>query len=90
MTAIRLVISGHVQGVCYRATTCDIAHDLGINGWVRNLENGDVEIHAEGPFEAIDALELWCHQGPPAAKVTQVVRTQVDEEGHDDFYPKYH
>lgn len=70
-----LRIRGRVQGVFYRQSTKEEADRLGLRGWVRNLPDGDVEALVEGPGEQVDALVAWCHRGPPAARVTEVVRT---------------
>ncbi|SET01680.1 acylphosphatase [Marinobacter segnicrescens] len=67
-----LMVEGHVQGVSYRAYTERHASELGLEGYVRNLTDGRVEIVAEGPLKALDELEEWCWQGPPAAKVSAV------------------
>ncbi|PNU20052.1 acylphosphatase [Geothermobacter hydrogeniphilus] len=67
-----LLISGRVQGVWYRGSTKDKARELGLTGWVRNLPDGRVEALACGPQEQIEALIQWCHQGPPAAQVSEV------------------
>jgi len=48
-------VSGRVQGVFYRATTRDEARDRGVDGWVRNLDDGRVEAVFEGPKSAVDA-----------------------------------
>jgi acylphosphatase len=72
MRRIRAIVSGHVQGVSYRASTAHEARRLGLTGWVRNLDDGSVELEAQGRPEAIDQLVAWCKQGPPAARVTAV------------------
>jgi acylphosphatase len=85
MRRIRAIVSGRVQGVSYRASTAMVARRLGLAGWVRNLDDGSVELEAEGPDEAVAKLVQWCHQGPPAARVTSVVveeRTAMGV-GHD-------
>ncbi len=69
---VHLYISGRVQGVCYRATTCDKAASLGLTGWVQNLDDGRVEALAEGPVDLIDALVEWCGRGPDMARVDEV------------------
>ncbi len=69
---VRVVISGRVQGVFFRASTRDEARRLGINGWVRNLPNGDVEALFEGDKTAVAQMLLWCHKGPPYAVVHRV------------------
>ena len=73
---IRAVVRGRVQGVAYRASTEREATRLGLAGWVRNLPDGAVELEAEGPPAAIDALVAWCRRGPALARVTAV---DVDE-----------
>lgn len=70
--AVHALIRGRVQGVFYRASTRERADELGVFGWVRNLPDGRVEGHFEGPVDAVDALVRWCHDGPPAARVDGV------------------
>ncbi len=69
---VKVVISGRVQGVGFRASCQRQAVALGLTGWVRNRWDGTVEALFEGPAEAVDAMLAWCHQGPPAAYVTGV------------------
>lgn len=66
------LVHGHVQGVFFRQSAQQRARQLGVSGYTRNNPDGTVTIEAEGPAEALDALEAWCHHGPPAAHVTQV------------------
>ena len=70
--AVRVVVSGRVQGVWFRAHTERKARELGLVGWVRNLPDGTVEIEAEGPEEAVAALVAWAWQGSPHSEVTDV------------------
>ncbi len=74
-------ISGRVQGVFYRASTHDKATALGLEGWVRNLPDGRVELVAEGPAEKIEELLEWCKQGPPGARVTNIEVEQEEPTG---------
>lgn len=67
-----LLISGRVQGVWYRDSTKRQADNLGLTGWVRNCESGQVELIAEGADAAIDKLISWCRTGPSMARVTDV------------------
>lgn len=69
---IHCFISGRVQGVYFRASTRDKATELGINGWVRNLDDGRVEVMASAEATQIDALIQWLHHGPALAKVDKV------------------
>lgn len=80
---VRVVVSGRVQGVFYRANTAETARKLGLSGWVRNLPGGGVELVAEGPAGMVERLVSWCAKGPPAAVVTRVDVT--DEEPTGDF-----
>lgn len=72
MVRAELCIKGRVQGVFYRQSTKETATALGLTGWVRNLENGDVDAVVEGPETAIQNLIEWCWIGPPAAHVSDI------------------
>jgi acylphosphatase len=72
MTRTRIVISGRVQGVYFRASACDMARAHGVFGWVRNCAGGDVEALVEGEEAAVQAFILWCNNGPPGAYVTKM------------------
>ena len=85
MRAVHVLVSGRVQGVCFRASTRDQATRLGVRGWVRNLEDGRVEGHFEGEAAAVDELVRWCHEGPPSARVEHVVVEAAEAAGHDAF-----
>jgi acylphosphatase len=69
---VRIVVNGRVQGVGFRFATAQEARALGLSGWVRNLPDGRVKIQAEGPRRNLEMLAAWAHQGPPAARVTEV------------------
>ncbi len=75
-----VVITGQVQGVCYRAAMLDEAISLGLTGWVRNRRDGSVEAMLQGDESATLDLVAWCHQGPPAARVAAVAVSQSDGE----------
>jgi len=68
----RILISGRVQGVCFRMYAEEEAVGRGLTGWIRNLPSGQVETLLEGDKKAIEEMVQWCHKGPPAAKVTRV------------------
>ena len=70
--AIRCIVGGRVQGVYYRAATAAQAQRLNVDGWVKNLADGRVEVVAAGEPEAVAALARWLWQGPPAARVDAV------------------
>lgn len=68
----RLVITGRVQGVFYRAWFVGQARALGIDGWVRNRADGSVEAVIEGASDLVATLIDRAHRGPPAARVATV------------------
>lgn len=70
--AIRCVVTGRVQGVYYRAATAEQAQRLQVDGWVKNLADGRVEVVAAGDRGGVAALAGWLWQGPPAARVDAV------------------
>ena len=78
-------VTGTVQGVFYRANTRDAARGRGVDGWVRNLDDGRVEAVFEGPREAVEGMVAWCHDGSPAADVTDVSVEYDDPEGVAGF-----
>jgi len=83
---LNIVVKGRVQGVAFRANTRKWAIKLGIQGYVRNLNNGDVEILACGKEEALQELVAWCHEGPRLAKVSEVLVTEQKSQNiFDDF-----
>jgi len=67
-----LLVSGRVQGVCFRQSTLVEAQNLGVNGWVRNLMDGRVEAVFEGEEHAVKTLVNYCRQGPPEARVNNL------------------
>ncbi len=84
-TAIRAVVRGEVQGVGFRDATVRLARELGVMGWVRNGEDGTVEVHAEGPAPAVEQLVAFLRDGPPLAQVAEVATERVAIEGHEQF-----
>jgi acylphosphatase len=72
MERLSLHIRGRVQGVCYRAETQATATRLSLSGFVRNRDDGGVELIAEGPRAQLEALLEWCWRGPPHARVDAV------------------
>ena len=70
---VHVFISGRVQGVGYRYSTVDTASQLGLSGWVRNLPDDRVEAVFEGCYGKVEEMIRWCHQGPAAAVVENVV-----------------
>ncbi len=75
--AVQLIISGRVQGVGYRYWARSFATRLGLKGWVRNLEDGRVELLAIGATTQLDELIDGCRIGPSAAEVTDVAISDI-------------
>ncbi len=88
--AIRVVVRGDrskigQQGVGFRDAAVRRARELGLLGWVRNGEEGTVEVHAEGPAPAVEELVAFLGEGPPLARVAGVEIDEVAVEGHEQF-----
>ncbi len=77
--AVRLRITGRVQGVGYRAWAMDQAEALGLSGWVRNRRDDSVEALLVGANEDVDRMIEHCHRGPRHAHVVTV--TQEPAQG---------
>lgn len=71
-TRAHVLISGKVQGVFFRSSIKDIAEELGLSGWVRNLVDGRVEAVFEGNKEQVEKMLKWCQKGPEYARVAGV------------------
>lgn len=85
MPAVQLLIRGKVQGVFFRASAKDVADEIGVRGWVKNTEEGDVEILASGSHDQLQKFIEWCKIGPRRAIVTNVEVTSVDEQNFKSF-----
>ncbi|KMP10480.1 acylphosphatase [Candidatus Nitromaritima sp. SCGC AAA799-C22] len=84
-SAVHIVVHGRVQGVFFRASTQSRAVELSLSGWVCNLPDGTVEIHAEGEKEDLARFVEWCRQGPPAAQVSRIDMDWVAAQALNDF-----
>ena len=88
--ARRIVVTGRVQGVGFRWFVLDAARRLRLVGWTRNLPDGDVELVAQGPGDALDALAEKVATGPGAARVVSVLSSQVEPDPSlDGFHVRY-
>ncbi len=83
--ARRFRVSGRVQGVGFRAFVADVARADGLDGWVRNLPDGQVEVLAEGEHDALQRLERHLSRGPRLARVDDVTSEDVPPDGTGGF-----
>ncbi|HMV07363.1 MAG TPA: acylphosphatase [Cyclobacteriaceae bacterium] len=82
MKAVKIRVTGRVQGVFYRASAKDAAVQLMLKGFAQNQPDGSVYIEVEGDEENLNSFIAWCKHGPPRASVSNVV---VEETGIKKF-----
>ncbi|MEK6579294.1 MAG: acylphosphatase [Bdellovibrionota bacterium] len=80
----RVLVSGRVQGVGFRASTFRMSRKLkSLRGFVRNLPDGRVEAIFQGDSNEVHQIVEWCRQGPPSAHVSSI--EIIDEELSDSL-----
>ena len=72
MRTVRIVITGHVQGVGFRMWLAEEAETVDVNGWVANRRDGSVEAVLSGDEDAVELMILICRSGPRGARVANV------------------
>jgi len=82
---VRVLVSGRVQGVFYRATCAREARAADLGGFVRNTPDGRVEAAFEGPDDVVDRLVAWCRRGPELASVDAVEVVREEPVGDVEF-----
>jgi len=85
VTTLKLKIEGIVQGVGYRHFAIQEARRLGLDGWVRNVFDGTVEILVSGPTVPVEAFIGCCMRGPSGARVTDVSLQKTDPPKQKGF-----
>ncbi len=80
--AVRALVGGSVQGVGFREATRRRADEVGVRGWVRNTDDGQVSVHAEGASESVERLLAFLRAG---SRVARVDVEDVAVEGHEQF-----
>ena len=83
---LQIVVSGRVQGVWYRASTCSQAQSLGLVGEVWNRSDGRVEIVAEGLEDVLQQFLTWCADGPRGARVDDLENSWSPATGEFDEF----
>jgi acylphosphatase len=85
---LHFLIQGRVQGVGFRWFVHREARDLALHGWVRNTEDGDVEVVASGTPEDLSELRTSLRNGPRGSRVDRILEHHLEEkeaEGLDAF-----
>ena len=85
MPTYEFIIAGKVQGVFYRGSAREKAEELGLTGWVKNMQDGTVVLRATGTSQAIASMKEWCTKGPPGAQVTHVQEKLLADEMFEGF-----
>jgi acylphosphatase len=78
-------ITGKVQGVWYRQSMLDKAHELGVSGWVKNMDDKSVYAEVSGEELAVQAFLTFCRRGPERAVVDQVQVMPLETIHRDGF-----
>ncbi|MDF1653832.1 MAG: acylphosphatase [Coxiellaceae bacterium] len=83
---IHAFVNGKVQGVFYRDSTRVQATQLKLTGWVRNLDDGRVELKAFGSDQQLNRLVAWLETGPMLARVSDVQVASIPFEKYEEFH----
>jgi acylphosphatase len=78
-------VTGHVQGVFYRAWSQAQARELGVSGWIRNCPDGSVEAHLQGEESGVERMIERMRKGPSNARVDDVDVEGAAMEGSGRF-----
>lgn len=82
----RYIVTGRVQGVGFRWFVEKEAREIGVSGWVRNTDDGSVEVLASGTSDQLERLRKALKQGPRAARVDEVQEVAVEQEHSDPSF----
>ncbi len=83
--SLRLYVEGTVQGVFYRNFIKENAEKYGVNGFVRNLEDGRIEVFLEGDSETVNKMIEICQQGPKHSQVKKITMKTEPFQGLKNF-----
>ncbi|WP_298774494.1 acylphosphatase [uncultured Shewanella sp.] len=82
---LKAIVTGRVQGVFYRASVKEVAAALSINGYAKNIINGDVEVEATGQEADLMAMIKYLNQGPEAATMESVTWEYIETKSVEGF-----
>ena len=88
ITTLRLKIEGFVQAVGYRNFAIEEARKLGLDGWIRNRSNGEVEVLVSGEDEKVNAFITVCAKGPSGSQVKGIGMQKDDPPPEKGFHRK--
>ena len=80
-----LRLTGHVQGVFFRAWAHGEARELGVSGWIRNCPDGSVEAHLSGDENAVERMVARMRRGPSNARIDDIIVEEVPPESPGRF-----
>ncbi len=85
MKSLKIIVSGRVQGVFYRASTKAVADQMGVKGIIKNQMDGSVYLEAEGDENVMDDFIDWCKYGPDDARVDDVLIEEIEAKNYRNF-----
>jgi acylphosphatase len=85
LTRRHVFVRGAVQGVGFRWFAKELADSMGLTGWIRNREDGSVELEVEGRADSLDEFERRLRTGNPSARVKEIVAETVAPRGGNGF-----
>lgn len=85
MKTVKILIEGVVQGVFFRAFAKEQAENFGLNGYVKNLEDGRVEVVVEGYEKDVNRMIEACKRGPIHSKIRDIELEKMKHQGFEDF-----
>jgi acylphosphatase len=85
MKTIKIFISGKVQGVFFRAFIQENAQNLGLTGYVKNLDDGRVEAVLEGYENDVNKMIELCKRGPVSSKISDIEIEKMGNQGFEVF-----
>ena len=85
MKTLRVKITGTVQGVFFRKFVKENADELGVSGYIRNMDDGSLEIVIEGRDEVVNDMLARCKKGPSHSEVEEVESEEIKHQGFGGF-----